>query len=90
MKKLSLEMDALAVDSFQTTPAAAPGVGTVRAQSEDDPPSGTTPPLYYVPCTCDASCLCPTAAYFCATAPDTAVSCDYTVNESCQYTAIRC
>jgi hypothetical protein len=36
-------------------------------------------------CTCQERCLCPTAAYFCATAPATVVSCGYACNVSCHH-----
>jgi hypothetical protein len=68
-KKLSL--DSLAVDSFATTEAPARARGTVRAAADD--------------CTCVASCLCPTNAYYCATVMATVVSCAYTANVSCAY-----
>lgn len=68
-KKLSLE--SLSVDSFATTADAEPGRGTVRAAADD--------------CTCLYSCLCRTAAYYCATVMATVVSCNYTVNVSCEY-----
>jgi hypothetical protein len=79
MKKLSLELDALAVESFETG-AAAPQRGTVRGQRVPHP----TPPIL-VDCTCLASCLCPTNAFYCATVQQTAISCDYTFNDSCVY-----
>jgi len=89
-KKLSLELEALAVESFDTT-AVDPGArGTVRGhdtEGSDEPVP--TPPVYYDDCTCLATCLCKTAAYYCATAPHTAVSCQYTYNASCYYT-YRC
>jgi hypothetical protein len=70
-KKLTLELDALSVDSFPTSGVPAPPRGTVRGADDD--------------CTCAYSCLCPTNAYYCATAPATVVSCTYTNNVSCQY-----
>lgn len=78
-KKLTLELEALAVDSFETSPGAG-GRGTVQGQ-EVEP----TPPVYAAPCTCYASCLCPSNAYYCATVRATAISCDYTYNGSCKY-----
>jgi hypothetical protein len=65
-----LTLDALEVDSFPTTDGPA-ARGTVRGAGDD--------------CTCVDSCLCPTNAYYCATAPATVVSCGYTVNASCEY-----
>jgi len=84
MKKLSLEIEALAVDSFATTREAAGVGGTVRGHAIVDPQP--TPPDYAVNnCTCAASCPCPTAAYHCATVRLTAISCTYTQNVSCFY-----
>lgn len=71
MSRKKLSLDALAVDSFPTTHVPAAGRGTVRAAGDD--------------CTCLYSCLCPTNAYYCATAPATVVSCTYTNNVSCEY-----
>ena len=77
MKKLSLELEALAVESFDTTAAGTGPRGTVRGLDSghggDDPMP--TPPVEIDACTCNDSCLCPTNAYFCATAPATYVSC---------------
>lgn len=91
MKKLSLEIESLAVDTFQTTRGATPSAGTVLGHSGeggDDPMP--TPPVEIDYCTCLESCRCPTAAYYCATAPATAVSCGYTVNVSCYYETTDC
>ena len=87
-KKLSLDLDALAVDSFATSTAAA-GRATVRAH---DATQGCQPtPPQYADCTCFATCLCPTNAYFCATVMATVISCDYTYNtDSCVYDTITC
>lgn len=79
-RKIRLDLDALGVDSFETEAPHA-GRGTVRAHESTT--CVTTPPEY--PCTCDASCLCKTAAFYCATAPETAISCDYSHNASCAY-----
>jgi hypothetical protein len=57
--------------------------GTVRGHEAVVDPQPTPPE--YEACTCYASCLCPTNAYYCATAPATVVSCTYTNNASCQY-----
>jgi hypothetical protein len=81
MKKLSLDLDALAVDSFETG-APRPLHGTVRGHAIVAPQP--TPPEYEA-CTCYASCLCPTNAYYCATVRATVISCDYTYNGSCAY-----
>lgn len=80
MKKLSLEIDALAVESFETG-AGASLRATVRGHRDPQP----TPPVLVDDCTCEASCLCPSNAYYCGTAPATEVSCDYTANASCVY-----
>ena len=77
MRKTRLELDALSVDSFATTPEGAGGQGTVRAQESIQP----TPPEY--PCTCRYTDLCKTAYYYCGTGPYTIYSCDYTHNGSC-------
>jgi len=71
MRRKKLSLDTLAVDSFATTGVPAAQRGTVRAAGDD--------------CTCVESCLCPTNAYYCATAPATVVSCAYTANASCAY-----
>jgi len=81
-KKLSLELEALAVDSFETSAGTGPR-GTVNAH---DASAGCQPtPPEYADCTCYASCLCPTNAYYCATVMATVISCDYTYNGSCAY-----
>jgi hypothetical protein len=88
MRKLTLEIDALAVESFDTTAARADARGTVRGLDSgigggDDPMP--TPPVEVDACTCNDGCLDPTNAYYCATAPATMVSCQYTRNLSCDY-----
>ncbi len=84
-----LHLDALRVESFATT-EPVPGVrGTVHGRGTRPPPD-PTPPVEIDACTCAASCLCPTAAYYCATAPATVVSCDYTANVSCWYDTHDC
>ena len=79
-KKLDLDLDTLAVESFATTADEAEGRGTVHAH-EIEP----TPPEY-ADCTCFHSCLCRTAYYYCGTGPYTIYSCDYTKNRSCPVT----
>ena len=73
-RKRKLDLDGLAVDSFETEAAAADR-GTVRAHDDEmwDKPG----------CTCRGTCLCPTAYYHCGTGPFTIYSCDYTANNSC-------
>ena len=73
--KRKLDLDRLAVDSFETEAAAA-GRGTVRAH--DHELLGAKPG-----CTCQGTCLCQTAYYYCGTGPFTIYSCDYTANQSC-------
>ena len=90
-KKLSLELEALAVDSFETS-AGAGAHGTVHAH---DGSAGCQPtPPQVDDCTCVDSCLCPSNAYYCATVRETAISCDYTFNGSCLYdtglTSVTC
>ena len=67
-KKLAMELEKLAVDSFATT-AGDEARGTVLANAGD--------------CTCAASCPCPSAPYWCADAYETLISCGYTANRSC-------
>ena len=71
-KKLKLDVDTLCVHSFTAdAPEAARGTG--RAAADD--------------CTCQASCACPSAYYYCNTNPvNTIYSCHYTANASCWYT----
>ena len=73
MKK-KLDLDALSVESFATSAAGLDARGTVQAHEVDN-------------CTCVASCLCATAAYYCATVRATAISCTYTNNASCVFGA---
>jgi len=78
-RKLTLDLDALSVHSFDTTPRGAGDRGTVLGAE-----SPTTPPVDN--CTCDASCACPSACYWCNTNPvNTHYSCGYTRNASCLY-----
>ena len=79
MKKLSLDLDTLAVDSFDTGESISLN-GTVQANESGDQPT-PTPPEH--PCTCFNTCLCRTNYYYCGTGPDTIYSCDYTHNGSC-------
>jgi hypothetical protein len=77
--KRKLDLDGLAVDSFETT-AQGGARGTVHAHESGDVPT-PTPPEYA--CTCAATCLCKTNYYYCGTGHDTIYSCDFTVNASC-------
>jgi hypothetical protein len=74
-KKLSLELESLAVDSFETA-SAAEEAGTVRAAEDESAPD-------YYACTCVYSCVCKTAYYWCGDGYHTLYSCNYTSNESC-------
>ena len=67
-KKLSLQVDRLAVESFDTGRGDAAARGTVEANAG---------------CTCYNTCVCPSARYWCADMPETIYSCDYTNNASC-------
>lgn len=69
MKKLKLQVDTLAVESFQTGDEADRAPGTVHGRGED--------------CTWDETCLCETAYYYCGTGPHTIFSCDYTETRRC-------
>jgi len=78
--KRKLELDGLAVDSFETTAAPEGARGTVRAHDASTV-CNPTPPEHA--CTCQATCLCKTNYYYCGTGHDTIYSCDFTVNVSC-------
>ncbi len=67
-KKLSMNVETLSVDSFETSEAPRQR-GTVEGHAGE--------------CTCKASCACPSAPYWCAEAYQTLISCDYTHNQSC-------
>jgi len=78
-RKLTLDLDALSVHSFDTTSADGGTQGTVLGAE-----SPTTPPVD--DCTCDKSCACPSAYFYCNTGPAyTNYSCNYTKNASCLY-----
>ena len=83
MHKTKLNLETLAVDSFQTTDAPADTRGTVHAHGPGPQP---TPPQY-IGCTCAASCDCPSAYYWCGDGYHTIYSCRYTQNESCAISA---
>ena len=78
--KKTLDLDQLAVDSFDTTSASAGARGTVHAHQTGDAPTPT--PTEYA-CTCAATCLCKTNYYYCGTGQHSIYSCDFTVNASC-------
>ena len=74
-KKLSLNVEALAVESFATAERAE-GRGTVRAHGTDGCGADD--------CTWWNSCVCPSAYYVCATPPGvTHYSCNYTRDWRC-------
>lgn len=68
MKKLTLRVESLEVESFRTG-AEGHDPGTVRGHGDD--------------CTWFDSCLCRTAYYICGTGPATIWSCTYTNDERC-------
>jgi hypothetical protein len=70
-KKLRLDVDQLAVSSFQAGESET-ARGTVHAQAA---------------CTCWRTCVCPSAIYWCADIAETVYSCDYTHNASCWTTS---
>jgi len=75
MRKLKLELEALEVDSFDTSGGDGAGKGTVQAlQDAADN------------CTWYNTCLCKTAYYHCGTGPHTIHSCNYTFDARCAYT----
>jgi len=77
IRKLSLELDTLSVESFATEGGAPSAPGTVRgAEDESAAPN-------YFDCTCFHSCVCPSAYYWCGDGYHTIYSCNYTNNESC-------
>lgn len=82
-RKIRLDVEALGVESFETHPRGADLRGTVHAHVSAG--CQPTPPVYDDDCTCNATCLCRTAAYYCATVMATVVSCHYTENVSCAY-----
>jgi len=75
-RKLSLEIDTLSVESFDTEAVPQDAPGTVRA-AEDE--AGVN----FAACTCARSCVCPSAYYWCGDGYQTLYSCDYTRNASC-------
>lgn len=76
MKKLSLDLDRLSVESFATD-AVEEVTGTVRGAEDGGEAAARAA------CTCFASCLCPSAYYWCGEGYHTIYSCDYTANASC-------
>ena len=76
-RKLSLQLDTLAVESFATDSAPPAAPGTVRAAEDES--AGAD----YFDCTCFNTCVCKTAYYWCGDGYHTIYSCNYTHNESC-------
>lgn len=70
MKKMRLQVDSLAVESFRTGAEPPRDPGTVHGRGEDG-------------CTWVDTCLCETAYYNCGTGPATLYSCDYTETRRC-------
>lgn len=83
-RKLELDVEALSVESFETT-SAPEARGTVNGNVSPEP----TPPEY-IGCTCANTCLCKTAYYHCGTGYYTIYSCDYTQNNSCVIDSTAC
>jgi len=81
-KKLSLELDGLSVESFETAGTLDAATGTVHA-AEDE----ANAPANYA-CTCANTCVCKTAYYWCGDGYDTLYSCNYTNNQSCYVSQI--
>jgi hypothetical protein len=75
MKKLKLDADAVAVESFPTAPAPAGSRGTVRAAAG---------------CTYQGSCLCPSAYYYCGDGYQTIYSCEYSKDQPCVTSIYNC
>lgn len=76
MKKLTLDPDAVAVESFPTDHAPPEdGRGTVHGRAA---------------CTYQASCLCQTAYYHCGDGYQTIYSCDYSKDRACVTSMYDC
>lgn len=67
MRKMSLDLDTLAVETFDTAPLGEDARGTVHANA----------------CTVGKSCYCPTAYAVCGTGPATIYSCPETNMTAC-------
>ena len=74
MKKLRLDAEAVAVESFATERTPAEPRGTVHAEA----------------CTYGASCLCPSAYYYCGDGYQTLYSCDYSKQAPCPTSIYEC
>ena len=76
MKKLRLDAEEVAVESFPVSEAATEDDrGTVHAQAG---------------CTYQRTCLCPTAYYYCGDGFQTLYSCDYSQVEPCPTSIYNC
>ena len=76
MKKLRLDAEKVAVESFPVARAAEEdGRGTVHARGG---------------CTYDRTCLCPTAYYYCGDGYQTLYSCQYSVEGPCPTSIHQC
>ena len=76
MKKLKLNADAVAVESFPTGDAAeSEPRGTVQARAG---------------CTYQGTCLCPSAYYYCGDGYQTIYSCDYSKDQVCPTSIYHC
>jgi hypothetical protein len=73
-RKLRLDVDSLSVDSFDTE-GMEKARGTVEAHAE---------------CTWFATCLCPTAYYYCGDGYYTIYSCNYTHDARCNTHEYTC
>lgn len=75
MKKLKLDAEEVAVESFPTGEAPAEPRGTVQAAAG---------------CTYQGSCLCPSAYYYCGDGYQTIYSCDYSRDAVCPTSIYNC
>lgn len=75
MKKLRLNADDVTVESFPTGRAQAAPRGTVRGAAG---------------CTYQASCLCPSAYYYCGDGYQTIYSCEYSKEQVCVTSYYNC
>lgn len=74
MKKLKLDADQVAVESFPTDAVPAEPRGTVHGAA----------------CTYHDSCLCPSAYYYCGDGYQTIYSCDYSRVDPCPTSIYNC
>lgn len=74
MKKLKLNADAVAVETFATDSPPEQPRGTVHGEA----------------CTYNQSCLCPSAYYYCGDGYQTIYSCDYSKAPPCPTSIYEC